>query len=86
MGQYSGFITRYDITKHKALNEAFHSHGITEITLYRQLSLVLGIVKGDSDGHGLSKLRLCGLEEIRVLGQLDSSGDGYPDENGNTWW
>lgn len=65
MGQYSGFVARYVVKKQGTLLEAFRLYGITEIKMYSELSLVIGIVKGDSDRHGLTKLRLCGL--IRLV-------------------
>lgn len=78
MGQYAGFVARYSALPEADLLAKMKTHGITEYTAYDELSLVVGIVKGDSDGHALLKLRMCGFEDIRMLGQPNSPGDDFP--------
>lgn len=80
MGQYAGFVTRYDTMKGPEYLYKMEEQGITEVTCYPELNLMIGVVKGDSDGHALTKLLLCGFTDIRMLGQVDSPGDDFPRE------
>jgi hypothetical protein len=79
MGQYSGFVARVQPCEIKQVEQLLIATGnIRELTVHPELSLIIGLIKSDRDRGAFCTLSECGIDDFRMLGQLDSPADDYP--------
>ncbi len=79
MGQYAGFVIRVDCARVSDVEATLISLGAKDIRAYKELGLLVGIIKGTGCGEAIIKLHRAEADEFRCLGQNGlGDSDDFP--------